>query len=115
MMNDLVLNESSGVPLYRQLSEAISHHIENGMMQPGERLPATRELAARLSLNRTTVSAAYAALEEQGLIRGHVGRGSFVIGPSHPPSVMAGLDWEANLPRLDTPAALSQPAEISFA
>jgi 2-aminoadipate transaminase len=115
MISDLVLNDRSGVPLYRQLSEVISHHIENGEIQPGERLPATRELAVRLSLNRTTVSAAYAALEQQGLIRGHVGRGSFVIGPSHPPLVMAGLDWEAILPRLDTPAALPQPAEISFA
>ena len=115
MISDLVLNDRSGVPLYRQLSEVISHHIENGEIQPGERLPATRELAVRLSLNRTTVSAAYATLEQQGLIRGHVGRGSFVIGPSHPPLVMAGLDWEAILPRLDTPAALPQPAEISFA
>jgi 2-aminoadipate transaminase len=37
-------------------------------------------LAGQLGLNRTTVSAAYALLEAEGLIAGHVGRGSFVIG-----------------------------------
>jgi 2-aminoadipate transaminase len=37
-------------------------------------------LAGQLGLNRTTVSAAYALLESEGLIAGHVGRGSFVTG-----------------------------------
>jgi 2-aminoadipate transaminase len=115
MMNDPVLNEGSEVPLYRQLSDAILHQIQNGEIQPGDRLPPTRELAARLNLNRTTVSAAYAALEEKGFIRGHVGRGSFVTGVPHPAASMAGLDWEAILPRSHTPGTLAQPAELSFA
>lgn len=114
MMENLVLNESSGVPLYRQLSEAISHHIETGEIQPGERLPPTRELAVRLNLNRTTVSAAYAALEQQGLIRGHVGRGSFVIGQPQPAIPLTQLDWDTILPPLEMPTGLAQGAEISF-
>lgn len=44
----------------------------------GDRLPPTRELAGTLGLNRTTVAAAYDLLEQEGLIKGHVGRGSFV-------------------------------------
>jgi DNA-binding transcriptional MocR family regulator len=52
--------------------------IESGTLRRGDRLPATRELAGQLGLNRTTVSAAYALLESDGLIAGHVGRGSFV-------------------------------------
>ncbi|MGI8961252.1 MAG: GntR family transcriptional regulator, partial [Bryobacteraceae bacterium] len=63
------------MPLYKQVAEAISGIIAGGSMQAGERLPATRELAGQLGLNRTTVSAAYAVLEESGLIQGHVGRG----------------------------------------
>jgi 2-aminoadipate transaminase len=51
-------------------------------MAHGERLPATRELAGQLGLNRTTVSAAYELLEAEGLIKGHVGRGSFVNAPA---------------------------------
>ncbi len=54
--------------------------IESGALPKGSRVPATRELAGQLGLNRTTVSAAYALLESEGLIAGHVGRGSFVTG-----------------------------------
>jgi 2-aminoadipate transaminase len=107
------------VPLYRQLSDAILRQIESGAIQLGDRLPPTRELAARLNLNRTTVSAAYAHLDEQGMIRGHVGRGSFVAASSRQPVEVAGsvasLDWESILPRLEAVGSFVQPAEISFA
>lgn len=44
----------------------------------GDRLPANRELARILGVNRTTVTAAYAELEADGLISSHIGRGTFV-------------------------------------
>jgi 2-aminoadipate transaminase len=74
------LNSNSEVPLYRQLFEHIALQIRSGELAQGERLPATRELAGQLGLNRTTVSAAYELLEIEGLISGQVGRGSFVTG-----------------------------------
>jgi 2-aminoadipate transaminase len=74
------LDDASEVPLYRQLYESLRSSILQGLFLKGDRLPATRELAQELNLNRATVSAAYALLETEGLIRGHVGRGSFVIG-----------------------------------
>src|SRR6266446_2784569 len=74
------LDHESEIPLYRQLSEQIALKIRNGGLSNGERLPATRELAGLLGLNRTTVSAAYELLETEGLIAGQVGRGSFVTG-----------------------------------
>lgn len=74
------LDSSSGVPLYQQLSRHFGQLISSGALAFGERLPATRELAGLLGLNRTTVSAAYELLEAEGLIRGEVGRGSFVTG-----------------------------------
>ena len=67
-------------PLYRQLYEQLALRIRSGDLAKGERLPATRELAGLLGLNRTTVSAAYEMLESEGLISGQVGRGSFVTG-----------------------------------
>jgi 2-aminoadipate transaminase len=70
-------NES---PLFRQLYEQMREKIESGTLRRGDRLPATRELAGQLGLNRTTISAAYSLLESEGLIAGHVGRGSFVTG-----------------------------------
>src|SRR5881398_3213877 len=74
------LQHESGVPLYRQVFEQIAAQIRSGDLARGARLPATRELAGMLGLNRTTVSAAYELLESEGLIAGQVGRGSFVTG-----------------------------------
>src|SRR5262245_45304996 len=74
------LDEQSGIPLYRQLYDSIKAGIRDGSLASGDRLPPTRELAGSLGLNRTTVSAAYELLEQEGLIKGHVGRGSFVAG-----------------------------------
>ena len=108
-------------PIYRQLFEHIRECIDSGTLSPGERLPATRELAGQLGLNRATISSAYDLLETAGLITGHVGRGSFVTGPGA--STTSGVDWAALLPpavpRAPTPEAAisfsnSRPSELLF-
>src|ERR1044071_7026918 len=99
------LDHGVEVPLYRQLYEQIGQQIRSGQLPRGERLPATRELAGQLGLNRTTVSAAYELLESSGLISGHVGRGSFVTGGSA--AGEAALDWES---LLHAPIPASGPA-----
>jgi DNA-binding transcriptional MocR family regulator len=101
------------VPLYRQLYEHIALRIRSGELARGERLPATRELAGLLGLNRTTVSAAYDALETDGLIAGQVGRGSFVTAGAEPSA--GGVDWSALLDRGDAapPPALPLRHEIA--
>jgi 2-aminoadipate transaminase len=78
-MFPLALDPASEVPLYRQLFGQLREQITSGQMAAGERLPATRELAGSLGLNRATVTAAYELLEVEGLISGQVGRGSFVL------------------------------------
>src|ERR1700692_1377387 len=106
----------SDVPLYRQVFQQLKDSINDGRLARGARLPATRELAGRLGLNRTTVSAAYELLESEGLISGQVGRGSFVAGSQV--EVSAGLDWDELLaPLLATPPAppSGQTEIISFA
>ncbi len=93
------LDTESEVPLYRQLYEHFERLIQSGCLSRGERLPATRELAGMLGLNRTTVSAAYERLESDGLITGHVGRGSFVTGGPLPPH--SGISWDTLLSRCE--------------
>jgi DNA-binding transcriptional MocR family regulator len=95
------LSHGSEVPLYRQLYQHIALRIRSGGLSRGERLPATRELAGLLGLNRTTVSAAYDILETEGLISGQVGRGSFVTG--EPAPARSGVDWNSLLERGDVP------------
>ena len=74
------LEANSGIPLYRQLYAGIRDAIQTGVLRQGDQIPPTRELAQLAGVNRATVAAAYELLETEGLIRGHVGRGSFVLG-----------------------------------
>ena len=63
-----------GSDLHRQLRSA----IVGGRLQPGVRLPATRELAAALDVSRNTVVAAYDLLLAEGYVRAH-GRGGTLV------------------------------------
>ena len=114
-------------PLYIQIRDQIREQIEAGTLRAGDRLEPSRELARNLGVHRTTVGNAYADLEAQGLIRGDVGRGTYVL--ASPPKELhepAARDpefyWESlfvkgqqvdSLPRLL--ASAQEPGVISFA
>jgi 2-aminoadipate transaminase len=110
---NILLNPSSDTPIYRQLADGIGSLIKRHVLRPGDKLPPTRELAGQLGLNRTTVSAAYAALDELGLISGKVGRGSFVA--ERHPVVTAETSHELteDLPN-GVSFVSSRPAAIDF-
>lgn len=103
----LELNRESHEPLYEQIAVQIREMIGRGTLRIGDRLPANRELARVLGVNRSTVTTAYDELTADGLISSHVGRGTFV---SSAPEVRAGqtqgargpepapMPWSAVLP-----------------
>ena len=66
------------VPLARQIQLHLERLIGQGLLRPGVKLPATRELARDLGVNRTTVAPAYEELVAAGWARAHVGQGTFV-------------------------------------
>src|SRR5579872_6732409 len=107
------LNPESETSFYRQLYLQIKGLIDSGQLSTGSRLPATRELAGQLGLNRATISAAYELLEAEGLITGHVGRGSFVAGGSLPKT---GVDWSEILATsvFTFPVAPASAPRVSF-
>ncbi len=72
------LDRESNEPLYLQIRNQIRKLILAGDLPAGTRLPPERELAARLGVNRTTVANAYDELTADGLVEGHVGRGTIV-------------------------------------
>jgi 2-aminoadipate transaminase len=98
------LQPESHVPLYVQLRDQLRALVHAGDLRPGDRIPASRELATMLGVHRTTVANAYAELESEGLIQGHVGRGTFIKGhgnglkitPPAPPVMNGGngIRWE---------------------
>ena len=54
-------------PVYAQIAEALAADIARGRLRPGQALPGTRSLADTLGVHRSTVLAAYAELQAQGL------------------------------------------------
>ena len=107
------LDIQSGVPIYRQLGSYLQRLIESGDLRSGDRLPPTRELAGQLGLNRTTISAAYELLETGGLIKGEVGRGSYVCGGVE--RLASPLNWSRALtPSMSGPAGTPAGCPLSF-
>ena len=82
--------EAASQPLYYRVYRMIADDIASGTLRPGDRLPAERELCQQLSVSRTTVRRAFAALVEDGLIESAAGRGAFVTNDSlaEPPNVL---------------------------
>ena len=66
------------VPLHAEVAGVLRHQIMSGDLGPGEKLPALRELTEQLGVARMTVVQAMNALEDEGLIERHSGRGTFV-------------------------------------
>lgn len=121
---DVRLDPHAATPLYLQLVEALGAAVASGELAPGTRLPSERELAARLGVSRTTAVNAYHELAARGVIRGHVGRGTYVCAlPSGPDD--APFAWHGKLAlsaQRTSDAALrsivrhvSDPEIISFA
>ena len=111
----LELKIGADEPLYRQVADALAAAMRQGEIAPGERLPATRELAEHLSLNRATISAAYAVLEQAGLLAGQVGRGSFAVGRRPAPDLTHSAAASTTVAALAVPPASSaHQVEVNF-
>lgn len=76
------VNPRSAVPMYQQVIDGVKSAVAKGLLQPGEKLPAVRELALELTINHNTVAKSYAELEREQVIEVIRGRGTFV--PLHP-------------------------------
>jgi 2-aminoadipate transaminase len=102
-MLPLQLQSESHVPLYIQIRDQMRALVHSGELRAGDRIPASRELAVQLGVHRTTVANAYAELESEGLIQGHVGRGTFILAnskivttmPAPPATRNGGVRWES--------------------
>src|SRR5215471_18535250 len=74
----LSLDTSSAESLYRQLYEQLRTAILERRLQPGAKLPSTRNLADELGVARNTVMGAYEQLLAEGYLEGETGSGTYV-------------------------------------
>ena len=66
------------VPLHAEVAELLRRQILSGTIQAGEKLPALSALTEKFGVARMTVRQAMDALEDEGLIERHAGKGTFV-------------------------------------
>ncbi len=78
-MIEFHLGPHSAVATYMQLVQQVRQALRLGRLEPGDRLPTVREVAADLAINPNTVLKAYRELEHEGLVAGRTGQGTFVV------------------------------------
>ena len=99
----LTVDRTSGVPLGEQLVRQVRDLVARGVLRPGDPLPSSRALAARLGTSRGTVTAAWDVLTGEGYLVAD--RGATRITPS------LHLDREP-APATTTPPSRTLPAPV---
>jgi DNA-binding transcriptional MocR family regulator len=88
------LDREGPVSITQQLVALFSAAIEDGNLEPGEKLPTTRALAADAGVNHLTAARVYRRLAELGYVTATVGRGTFVRTLVPAASDEQGDDWQ---------------------
>ena len=70
----------SGIPVYRQIINAVTSAVANGEVAKGDSLPTIRNLAENLKINPNTVAKAYRELELTGVVTSAGRNGTVVTG-----------------------------------
>ena len=98
----LNLNKTDSKPLFQQVVDQIKSLIEQGVLREGEALPATRKLADRCGVNRTTITKAYEELWAMGYLESSQGSYSYVRLPQFARKELehqddSGINWSNSL------------------
>lgn len=75
---DIIIQNTSGKPIYEQITAQIKNQILSGALQAGDALPSMRLLAKELRISVITTKRAYEELERDGFLVTVTGKGSFV-------------------------------------
>lgn len=112
----------NGQPIHERLARAVEAAIAQGRFRPGERLPTHRQLAQQFSVSIGSVTRAIDSLSARGVVRGEIGRGTFVLGRSEDEADPGGIiDLTRNAPppiisaqRLAEATALANPHALAL-
>ena len=75
---DMILSNSSGKPIYEQITDQVKEQIMTGALKAGDALPSMRLLAKELRISVITTKRAYEELERDGFLENVPGKGCFV-------------------------------------
>ena len=74
----IIINNSSMVPIYEQLTDQIKAMIVSGELKENDSLPSVRSLAKDLKISALTVKKSYDLLEEEGFAVTVHGKGTYI-------------------------------------
>ncbi len=113
LWDGIELDRTSNQPLYQQLEAHIEKLINDGSLPAGAKLPASRDLASKLGINRNTVTSAYDALVTKTRVHSHVGQGTFVAEPGRDatPETPSRMRWSFSRAALAARDRFRSPAE----
>lgn len=74
----IIISNSSSIPIYEQIKNAIINSIMTGELIEDENIPSIRTLAQDIRISVMTIKKAYDELEQEGYIITKQGKGSFV-------------------------------------
>ena len=72
---------AQGGPRFLQIADALQAAVADGSLNPGDRLPPQRWLAAQLNVDLTTITRAYDEARRRHLLEGRGARGTYVAAP----------------------------------
>lgn len=72
------LENTSGIPVYRQIIDQVLTGISTGALAAGAQLPTVRQVAVDLEINPNTVVRAYRELEIRQILTTQQGMGTFI-------------------------------------
>lgn len=75
---EIIISNSSGVPIYEQIKEQIKTKIITNELKAGELLPSIRSLAKDLRCSVITTKNAYEELEKEGFVKSIPAKGFYV-------------------------------------
>ena len=75
---NIIISNSSGRPIYEQITSQLKQLILTGGLKPHDMLPSMRLLAKELRISVITTKRAYEELEREGFITTVPGKGCFV-------------------------------------
>lgn len=78
----------------QQIVDILAAAIASGELGPGDKLPATREIADIVGVNHLTAVRAYRRMRERGQVVARVGSGTFVRDPRAVDTSDDGPDWQ---------------------
>lgn len=77
-MKNIQIDDSLGIPKYRQIINSIYAAISSGELNLGDKIPSLNEICAEFELSRDTVMVAFNELKAKGIINSIPGKGYYI-------------------------------------